>query len=83
MLTRLQAALNNDLALHQALMVLDFKRLHIELSGHQWQVRLEHMGGSEVVNRMPSFRRYIPLSSVQRTGLFTVLAGLQRVLSSV
>ncbi|SDX93002.1 DUF3156 family protein [Pseudomonas salomonii] len=83
LLTRLQAALNNDLALHQALMVLDFKRLHIELSGHQWQVRLEHMGGSEVVNRMPSFRRYIPLSSVQRTGLFTVLAGLQRVLSSV
>ncbi len=64
-------------------MGLDFKRLHIALSGHQWQVGLEHIGGSEVVNRMPVFRRYIPLSDAQRAGLLTVLAGLQRVLGAV
>ncbi|SFV09814.1 DUF3156 family protein [Pseudomonas sp. OV546] len=83
LLARLEAALNDDLSLHQALMGLDFKRLHIALSGHQWQVRLEHIGGSEVVNRMPVFRRYIPLSDAQRAGLLTVLAGLQRVLGAV
>lgn len=83
LLARLQCALDNDLALHPALMMLDFKRLHIELSGHQWQVRLEHMGGSEVVNRMPAFRRYIPLSAAQRAGLLAVLSGLERVLGTV
>jgi len=83
LLTRLQAALNDDPALYQALMLLDFKRLHIVLSEHQWLVRLEHLGGSEVVNRMPAFRRYIPLSGMQRAGLFSVLAGLQRVLGTL
>ncbi|MCW1248010.1 DUF3156 family protein, partial [Pseudomonas sp. SAICEU22] len=80
---RLEAALMNDPALHQALMLLDFKHLRIELDGQQWCVRLEHMGGSEVVNRMPAFRRYIALSPAQREGLFTVLAGLQRVLGGL
>lgn len=83
LLARLQAALNDDPGLHQALMGLDFKRLHLDLSGQQWHVRLEHMGGSEVVNRMPAFRRYIPLSGAQRDGLLTVLAGLQRVLGAI
>ena len=83
MLARLQAALNDDPGLHQALMGLDFKRLHLDLSGQQWHVRIEHMGGSEVVNRMPAFRRYIPLSGAQRAGLLTVLAGLQRVLGAL
>ena len=82
-LARLEAGLTEDKALHQALMLLDFKRLHIELSGHAWQIRLEHMGGSEVVNRMPAFRRYIALSGVQREELLKVLAGMQRVLSGL
>ena len=80
LLARLQAALTGDSGLHHALMGLDFKRLHIDLSGHQWHVRLEHMGGSEVVNRMPAFRRYIPFNCEQRAGLLTVLEGLQRML---
>jgi hypothetical protein len=83
LLARLQAALNDDPGLHPALMGLDFKRLHLDLSGQQWHVRIEHMGGSEVVNRMPAFRRYIPLSGAQRAGLLTVLAGLQRVLGAL
>ena len=63
-------------------MPLDFKRLRIDLQGGQWCVRLEHMGGSEVVNRLPAFRRYIALSAVQREHLLASLAGLQRLLSS-
>ena len=61
-------------------MPLDFKRLRIDLEGRQWCVRLEHMGGSEVVNRMPAFRRYIALSREQRDWLLESLSGLQRVL---
>ena len=79
----LQARLQADSALFQALMPLDFKRLRIELQDQQWCVRLEHMGGSEVVNRMPAFRRYIALSTEQRGYLLVVLAGLRRVLSDL
>lgn len=79
----LQARLQADAVLFQALMPLDFKRLGIDLQGQQWCVRLEHMGGSEVVNRMPAFRRYIALSPVQRDHLLTCLAGLQRLLSTL
>ena len=64
-------------------MPLDFKRLRIDLQGRQWCVRLEHMGGSEVVNRMPAFRRYIPLIREQRTVLLATLSGLQRVLATL
>ena len=79
----LQARLQADSVLFQALMPLDFKRLRIELHDQQWCVRLEHMGGSEVVNRMPAFRRYIALGTDQRGYLLVVLAGLRRVLSDL
>lgn len=80
---RLRTAIESDHALYAALMPLDFKRLDIELHGRQWSVRLEHVGGSEVVNRMPSFRRYIALSPLQRDALFATLGGLRRVLSTL
>ncbi|WP_033035785.1 DUF3156 family protein [Pseudomonas sp. GM102] len=83
LLSRLQARLQEDRTLHQALMPLDFKRLRIDLDGRQWCVRLEHMGGSEVVNRMPAFRRYIALSREQRDWLLEALSGLQRVLRTL
>jgi hypothetical protein len=80
LLARLRARLQEDKVLHQSLMALDFKRLHIELNDHEWHVRLEHMGGSEVVNRMPAFRRYIAFSDSQRLELLSVLTGFQRAL---
>jgi hypothetical protein len=83
LLAEVQAGLQADSALYQALMPLDFKRLRIELQGHQWCVRLEHMGGSEVVNRMPALRRYIALSRDQRTGLLDALSGFQRLLRTL
>lgn len=80
LLARLKACLLEDPVLHQSLMSLDFKRLEFNLNEHQWHVRLEHMGGSELVNRMPAFRRYIALSVEQREALLNVLVGLQRAL---
>lgn len=79
----LHARLLADSELFQALMPLDFKRLRIDLKDQQWCVRLEHMGGSEVVNRMPAFRRYIAVSPEQRNHLLATLAGMKRVLSNL
>ncbi|SEN99786.1 Protein of unknown function [Pseudomonas sp. NFACC39-1] len=83
LLAGLQAGLEADSGLQQALMPLDFKRLRIDLQARQWCLRLEHMGGSEVVNRMPAFRRYIALNREQRDWLLGALSGLQRVLRAL
>ena len=66
--------LGNDATLLAALMPLDFKRLTLECRDGHWQLALEHMGGSEVVNRLPAFRRYIQISAQQRTHLLACLA---------
>ncbi|KRP74776.1 DUF3156 family protein [Pseudomonas paralactis] len=83
MACELQARLLADNRLFEALMPLDFKRLRIDLKDGQWCVRLEHMGGSEVVNRMPAFRRYIAVSPEQRNHLLAALAGIKRALSTL
>ncbi|MEE1888661.1 DUF3156 family protein [Pseudomonas carassii] len=67
-------------ALHAILMPLDFKRLTIDCQDGQWQVTLEHMGASEVVNRMPALRRYIPLDVEQRKHLWQAFDALERML---
>lgn len=82
-LARLQAALMVDERLQAALMPLDFKRLSICRQGALWRVSLEHIGASEVVNRMPSFRRYIRLSDSQRDALIAAFSALQRVLGTL
>lgn len=82
-LAALRQALELDQPLREALMPLDFKRLHLEAAGGLWTVRLEHMGGSEVVNRMPAFRRYIAISDEQKTSLFAALNALSRVLREI
>lgn len=76
----LESRLLGDEALRQTLMPLDFKRLSIERQADGWLVSLEHMAASEVVNRMPNFRRYIRLSDGQRDCLITALIALQRIL---
>ncbi|MFP6851060.1 MAG: DUF3156 family protein [Pseudomonas sp.] len=79
-LAPLVEVLQHDTELHEALMPLDFKRLQIKREKDQWLVTLEHMAASEVVNRMPSFRRYIRLSDEQRNALVASLMALQRIL---
>ncbi|NBF03089.1 DUF3156 family protein [Pseudomonas sp. Fl5BN2] len=74
-------SLCNDPRLLGELLPLDFKRLELRRDEQGWQVRLEHFGASEVVNRLPGFRRYIRLSVEQRAALlgsFTQLYALLR-----
>ncbi|SDH91906.1 DUF3156 family protein [Pseudomonas panipatensis] len=80
---RLAERLGADAHLQQALLPLDFKRLRLERGAGRWRVRLEHMGASEVVNRMPSFRRYVQLSREQRDYLLRALFHLQRLLGDL
>ncbi|MDH4655609.1 MULTISPECIES: DUF3156 family protein [unclassified Pseudomonas] len=81
-LGELLGRLESDQVLRAALMPLDFKRLVIEREGRQWRVRLEHMGASEVVNRMPGFRRYIRLVPEQRQLLLQALRAFKDVLGN-
>lgn len=83
LLPALRQALALDAPLREALMPLDFKHLRLEMAEGLWTVRLEHMGGSEVVNRMPAFRRYISIAAEQKTALFAALIALQRVLGQL
>lgn len=80
---QLQQRLAQDLAVQQALMPLDFKRLRLVLAHGSWSLTLEHMGGAEVVNRLPAFRRYISLDARQRDLLLTALAGLSRLIEGL
>ncbi|MBK4997342.1 DUF3156 family protein [Pseudomonas sp. S37] len=80
---QLRAQLLQQAALLTALMPLDFKRLTLAWRDGQWLLTLEHMGGSEVVNRLPAFRRYIPISPQQRTHLMASLAQFSHLLSAL
>jgi len=83
LLERVRQRLEQDPVLLQALMPLDFKRLRLERAEGLWTVVLEHMGGSEVVNRMPAFRRYIRVSAEQREYLLTALTALKSLLEGL
>ncbi|WHH50556.1 DUF3156 family protein [Pseudomonas sp. Ap32] len=80
---RIRDHFDRDAALLAALMPLDFKRLTLECSKGQWQLALEHMGGSEVVNRMPAFRRYIQVSPQQRSHLLASLSSFTEILQRI
>lgn len=75
--------LSTNKALREALMPLDFKKITLEYSHGGWSVTLEHMGGSEVVNRMPAFRRYISLSIEQTHLLQQSIFALHQVLKTL
>ncbi|CAK9889688.1 MULTISPECIES: DUF3156 family protein [Pseudomonas] len=79
----LQRRLQADGPLLQALMPLDFKRLLLHRCAGQWTLTLEHVGASEVVNRLPAFRRYIRLSPEQRQHLLVALQGLPALLAGL
>lgn len=70
-----------DPELAQALMILDFRRCRLESSELGWSVMIEPYGASEVVNRMPSFRRYIRMDQRQVQALSQTFTSLQRILS--
>ena len=72
--------LEGNKALVAALMVLDFRRCELVGTETGWQICLEPYGASEVVSRMPSFRRYIRLGREQTDSLIMALKALQHVL---
>lgn len=81
--TQVHEHLLDEAALLAALMPLDFKRLALECRDGQWHLALEHMGGSEVVNRLPAFRRYIKVSPEQREHLLASLACFSEALQRI
>ncbi len=80
-LKQLCAALEQDAAVSAALTGLNFRNCQIEAIETGWSIRLEPYGGSEVVNRLPAFRRYIRLGPEQVDCLVLALHALSRVLN--
>lgn len=78
----LAGQLENDPELNEALTRLNFRRCEVTGTEGGWTVRLEPFGGSEVVNRMPSFRRYIRLGDEQAGFLVAALKAFYRILST-
>ncbi|MEY9334964.1 hypothetical protein ABH911_005275 [Pseudomonas protegens] len=70
----------SDQRLLEHLLPLDFKHLELRRDTQGWQVHLEHFGASEVVNRLPGFRRYIRLSAEQRVALLGSFTELYKLL---
>nr|WP_323121263.1 DUF3156 family protein [Burkholderia alba] len=64
-----------------ALMELDLTYCAIEARGTRWTLRVVPFGGSEVVNRMPSFRRYIRVTDAQRHALAATFGGFAVLLA--
>jgi hypothetical protein len=73
--------LDRDVVLTAAFMGFDFRRCEITGTAEGWTVLLEPFGASEVVNRMPSFRRYLRLGREQVSALVDALQALQRLLA--
>jgi hypothetical protein len=71
-----------DSELSRALMLLDFRRCCLESTDHGWSLMIEPYGASEVVNRMPSFRRYIRMEKRQVCSLEETFRSFQMILSS-
>lgn len=75
--------MSTNQTLRAALMPLDFKKITLEYSQGGWTVALEHIGGSEVVNRMPAFRRYISFSFEQTRLMQQAISALNEVLKTL
>ncbi|MBF5010021.1 DUF3156 family protein [Burkholderia pseudomultivorans] len=81
---RTVAALLADAALADALRPLHLADCAIDACDGRWTLAIVPFGGSEVVNRMPSFRRYVRLIDEQADALsaacFAFETALRRIL---
>ncbi len=80
-LKSLTERIQRDRALNEVLLRLNFRRCRLTDTADGWTLLIEPYGASEVVNRMPSFRRYIPLGSEHAEALVRALEGFCRALS--
>lgn len=71
-----------DQALGQALQGLDFSRCVVYREPDAWRCVIEPFGGSEVVSRFPSFRRYVRLGNAQVLALQQAMQALLPLLQS-
>lgn len=76
-----QRRLEQDEALRAALLSLDFRRCQVAGSPSGWSVLLEPYGGSEVVSRYPSFRKYVRLGRDQVVALSAAVGAFRRLLA--
>ena len=74
-------ALEQDKNLAVALNGLHFRYCEITSTEQGWRLELEPYAGSEVVNRLPAFRRYLKLEQQQVEYLVLALLAFRRVLS--
>lgn len=82
-LAGLLGVLDSDPRLQAILLPLDFKRLELRAAQDGWQVLIEPFGASEVICRMPRYRRYIRLSEQQAGLLYQALEALGKVVQEV
>ncbi|AHI67729.1 DUF3156 family protein [Burkholderia thailandensis] len=68
-------------SLNAPLAALDLTYCEIAARGRRWTLRIVPFGGSEVVGRMPSFRRYVRLADTQRDALHAAFAGFEAALA--
>jgi hypothetical protein len=81
-LAALAQRIEQDAVLLTAILPLDFRRCELIRGEQGWTVRIEHFGASEVVNRLPSMRRYIRLTAEQRQSLLASFAAIRRLLGT-
>jgi len=81
-LSTLTGCVESDSQLVESLKVLDFRRCSLESVDLGWSVLLEPYGASEVINRMPAFRRYIRMDERQVLALAETFSAFQRILST-
>jgi hypothetical protein len=75
--------IESDRHLRELLMKLDFRRFRIEGVKGGWDVLIEPYGASEVVSRMPSFRRYIQMGAAQVEAVAEAFASCHRIVTQV
>ncbi|AOJ71740.1 MULTISPECIES: DUF3156 family protein [Burkholderia] len=68
-------------ALGVPLAALDLTYCEIAARGPRWVLSIVPFGGSEVVGRMPSFRRYVRLADTQCEALRAAFAGFEAALA--
>ncbi|MXN79271.1 DUF3156 family protein [Burkholderia sp. 4701] len=77
---RVVDALLAEPALAEALQPIHLADCAIDAHDGCWTLTIAPYGGSEVVNRMPSFRRYVRLTGEQAAALSAACAAFDRVL---
>ncbi|MCA8200999.1 DUF3156 family protein [Burkholderia sp. AU33545] len=80
---RAVAALVADSSLVDALRPLHLTECGIAARDGRWTLAVVPFGGSEIVNRMPSFRRYVRLTGEQATALSVACLAFETALRGI